>query len=565
MASAQAIESAMTFSSTAPMFGTTALALSVCVWAATTASPVSDVLFADVTAASGLNFTLNNSPITRKYLPETMAGGVVAFDYNNDGRLDLFFPNGAEMPSLRKTNAKFSNSLYRNDGNGHFTDVTGEAGLSGSGFSIGAAAADFDNDGNVDLFVAGVHENRLYRNLGTRFEDVTAAAGIRDDEFAVGATWLDFDRDGRLDLFIIDYVQWSPERDPVCHDPSGRYPVYCHPKFFTGTANRLYRNLGGGKFEDVSQLSGIAAAVGKGMGAGVADYDADGYPDLFVTNDTEPNFLFHNLRNGKFAEVALDSGVALPDNGATVSGMGTDFRDYDNDGRPDIVFTALAGQTFLLFHNLGGGQFQDATHATNLSRLTARLSGWGVSMADLNNDGWKDLFTANSHVTDNIQLFSGDQYKQRNSVFLNHRDGTFTEASASATPGAARANRGAVVADFDGDGRLDAVVTALGERPEFLRNVAQGGHWIEFKLTGTHGNRDALGAVIHIQDRANRQQWNGLTSSTGYASSCLCSVHFGLGEQTEVTYAEILWPDGTRQLMKNLKADQRLNVLQDSK
>ena len=531
-------------------------------WAASTASHNPDVLFADASAASGLDFTLNNSPTSRRYLPETMAGGVAAFDFNNDGRLDLFFPNGAEMPSLRKTGAKFSNRFYRNDGGGRFTDVTSEAGLSGSGYSIAAAAADFDNDGNIDLFVAGVHENHLYRNLGGHFEDVTAAAGIREDEFAVGAAWLDYDRDGRLDLFILNYVQWSPEHDPGCHDPSGRYPVYCHPKFFTGTASRLYRNLGGGKFEDVSQSSGIAAAIGKGMGVAVADYDADGYPDLFITNDTEPNFLFHNLGNGKFAEVALDSGVALPDNGVTVSGMGTDFRDYDNDGRPDIAFTALAGQTFLLFHNLGGGQFEDATHRSNLSRLTAKLSGWGMTIVDLNNDGWKDLFTANSHVTDNIQLFSGDQYKQKNSVFMNRDNGTFIEAAANAVPGAARANRGALVADFDNDGRLDAVVTALGDRPELLRNVAPGGHWIEFKLTGA---RNALGAVVHIRDSANRQQWNTMTSSTGYASSCLCPVHFGLGEQTEVTQAEILWPDGTRQLLRNLKSGQRLNVVEDSK
>jgi hypothetical protein len=538
--------------------------LAACVWAAGVASSNPDVLFTHSSAASGLDFTLDNSPTARKYLPETMAGGVVAFDFNNDGRLDLFFPNGAEMPSLRKTGPKFWNRLYRNEGNGHFTDVTSEAGLGGSGYSIGAAAADFDNDGNVDLFVAGVHENHLYRNLGGHFEDVTASAGIRDDEFAVGAAWLDFDRDGRLDLFILNYVEWSPDRDPGCHDPSGRYPVYCHPKFFTGVASRLYRNLGGGKFEDVSRSSGIASAVGKGMGVAVADYDADGYPDLFVTNDTEPNFLFHNLRNGKFAEAALDSGVSLPDNGASVSGMGTDFRDYDNDGRPDIAFTALAGQTFLLFRNSGSGQFQDMTHTSNLSRVTSKLSGWGIAIADLNNDGWKDLFTANSHVTDNIQLFSGDQYKQKNSVFLNHGDGTFIEASANAIPAAARAHRGAVVADFDGDGRLDAIVTALGERAEFLHNVAQGGHWIEFKLTGTRSNRDALGAVIHIQDAANRQQWNTMTSSIGYASSCLCPVHFGLGGQTEVTEAEIIWPDGTRQVLKNLKADQRLSIVEDS-
>jgi enediyne biosynthesis protein E4 len=544
-------------------FHIAALLLAGFLWLGFAMPPAASVRFA-AAGASGLDFILNNSPTTRKYLPETMAGGVVAFDYNNDGRLDLFFPNGAEMPSLVKTQAKFSNRLYRNDGNGHFTDVTLEASLAGLGFSIGAAAGDFDNDGYPDLFVAGVHESHLYRNIaGRRFEDVTIPARIHATEFAVGAAWFDFDRDGRLDLFILNYLRWSPQNDPGCHDPSGRYPVYCHPKFFTGTASQLYRNLGNGKFEDVSQSSGIAAAIGKGMGVSVADYDGDGYPDLFVTNDVEPNFLFHNLGNGRFSEVALDAGVALPDDGNSISGMGTDFRDYDNDGKPDIVFTALAGQTFPLFRNSGKNQFLDATHSSGLGRLTSKLSGWGITMADLNNDGWKDLFTANSHVTDNIQLFSGDQYQQPNSVFLNRGDGTFAAVASDSGPDFAvpRAHRGAVVADFDGDGRLDAVVSVLGRSPEFWRNTTPGAaHWIEFKLVGARSNHDGIGATIHIG-----RQWNTMTSSAGYASSCLCPVHFGLGAQDELPQVEILWPDGERQILDHVKADRRVTVTEGAK
>jgi hypothetical protein len=424
---------------------------------------------------------------------------------------------------------------------------------------IGAAAADFDNDGLVDLLVAGVNECHLYRNRGGgRFEDVTRAAGIHGGSWAVAAAWLDYDRDGLLDLFVVNYVQWSAQSNPVCHDPSGRFTVYCHPHEFTGTANTLYHNLGNGRFEDVSVSSGIAAAIGKGMSVAIADYDGDGYPDIYVTNDTMPNFLFHNERNGRFREVAFDAGAALTDNGRPVSAMGVDFRDYDNDGRPDIVFTALTRETFPLFRNLGGGQFQDVTGASRLAFLTSKHAGWGIRMADFDNDGWKDLFTANSHVTDNIELFSSDRYALPNAVFRNHGDGTFTDVSSASGPefNKARAHRGVAVADLDGDGKPDVVVTVLGGKPELWRNVSPGpAHWLELKLIGTRGNRDAIEAVVRIGRQTDQQ-----TSSAGYASSSLAPVHFGLGAQAMVPRVEIQWPDGARPELRDVKVDQLLTV-----
>ena len=296
--------------------------------------------------------------------------------------------------------------------------------MQGAGYSIGAAVADFDNDGRPDLFVTGVRRNILYRNRGDgTFEDVTAKANIDSDEWSVGAAWLDFDNDGLLDLFVVNYVRWTPEFDTFCGDSARGIRVYCHPRVFEGTANRLYRNLGNGRFADVSQQSGIAKYKGKGMAVAVADYDGDGFPDLFVTNDKMPNFLFHNLGNGRFEDVAFEAAVALADTGTEMSAMGTDFRDVDNDGFPDIAFTALAGETFPLFRNRRGGPFSDASYSSRLGVLSRAYSGWGIGLFDFDNDGLKDIFTANSHVSDRVEAFEATEYKQHNTVFRNSGTG----------------------------------------------------------------------------------------------------------------------------------------------
>jgi len=356
--------------------------------------------FRNVAAESGVDFVLENSPTPQKRLIETMPGGVAIFDFNGDGRPDIFFTNGAAVPSLEKDSPKYSNRLYRNDGGMKFTDVTADAQVAGAGYSTGAAAADYDNDGNVDLFVTGVNRNFLYRNLGNgKFEDVTEKAGIRNTDWAVAAGWFDYDNDGKLDLFIVHYARW-PTEDRYCGDAARGIRIYCHPKYFQALPSTLYHNRGDGTFEEVSQASGIGKYPGRGMSVAFADYDGDGFLDAFVTNDNMPNFLFHNRGNGTFEEVALLAGVALPDQGHAVASMGTDFRDYNNDGQPDIAVTALAGETFPLYRNLGKGGFLDAGYASKLAPLTIHHSGWGVGLFDFNNDGWKDLFTANSHVND---------------------------------------------------------------------------------------------------------------------------------------------------------------------
>jgi hypothetical protein len=519
----------------------------------------SGIRFREVASSAGLDFTLENHPTERKHLIETMAGGVAVFDYDGDGRPDIFFTNGAAVPSLEKTGPRDWNRLYRNLGGMKFRDVTEQAGLAGAGYAIGAAAADYDNDGHVDLFVGGVRRNFLYRNRGDgTFEDVTARAGIRSGRWSEGAVWLDYDNDGRLDLFVVNYLAWTPEFDLYCGDPAAKVRAYCHPRFFDGLANQLYRNRGDGTFEDVSEASGIARHIGKGMSAAAADYDLDGFMDIFVTNDKMPNFLFHNRGDGTFEEVALMAGGALQDSGLEVSSMGADFRDYDNDGRPDIVFAALAGERFPLFRNAGGGTFRDATYSSRLGPLTHHRSGWSIGLFDLDNDGWKDLFTTNAHVNDTVSFFEAAEYKLPNSAFRNAGDGTFRDVSE--TSGLARgprlAHRGSGFADLNGDGRIDVVVASLGGPAELWENVTEGGNaWLSIRLLGTKSNRDGIGACIRIGG-----QHNHMTSAVGYASSSHAGVHFGLGKMTRVPRIEIRWPSGAVQLLEDVAANQVLAV-----
>ncbi|MGA9673582.1 MAG: CRTAC1 family protein [Terracidiphilus sp.] len=536
------------------------LALSLSV--ATQQSPPAPIQF----ELKKLPFHLESNESQSRNIPETMAGGVAVFDYNGDGRPDIFFANGAELATMKKTSAKYSNRLFRNDGNGMFTDVTQAAGLRGNGFDVGIAVGDYDNDGYPDLFVAGVHGNTLYHNNGDgTFTDVTKKAGLDkwDDPdygplWAVAAAWVDVNNDGLLDLFVVNYVQWAYDEKPLCLIDTT--PEYCHPRFYKGLPNQLFINQGDGTFKDVSKEWGIRGHVGKGMGVGVADYDLDGRPDLFVTNDAGYDFLFHNLGN-KFEEVAFETNAALPEEGSFISGMGLDFRDYNNDGFPDIFYVALNRQTFPILQNTGHGDFADVTASSGIGAESLKMSGFGPAIYDFDNDGWKDLFVSRGHVSATNP--PGDSVRQQNTVFRNlgasGKWQPFTDQAGFVESTAAR-HRGCAFGDFDGDGRVDIVVSSMDLDAELWMNRSpNAGHWLDIALQGVKSNRDGIGARIKVVAKSGTQ-YNHQTSSVCYASSSLGPVHFGLGADTIATKIEIIWPSGIVQTLENVAADRTLRV-----
>ncbi len=516
-----------------------------------------------------LPFVLQNDETPARNAPETMLGGVAVFDYNGDGRPDILFTNGANLATLKKDSSKYRNRLFRNDGNGVFTDVTDASGLAGSGYDMGVAVADYDNDGHPDLFVAGLHHSTLYHNNGDgTFTDVTVKAGLDaslnrpDPEFgpywAITAVWVDVNNDGLLDLFVVNYMQWDYSDKPLC--AIGGVADYCSPKFYKGQPNQLFLNKGDGTFQDVSKEWGLRTHVGKGMGVGMADYDLDGRQDLFVTNDASYNSLFHNLGN-KFEEVAFEAGVALTEDGSFISGMGLDFRDFNNDGYPDIAFVALNNQTFPLFQNTGKGDFREVTTESGMRDPSRQMSGFGAALYDFDNDGWKDLFVSRGHVESLNQ--PGQPVDQSNTVFRNlgasgKWEPLTEEAGFKAAPLAR--HRGCAFGDLDGDGRVDVVVSAIGHEAEIWMNRSEkSGHWLDIALRGTKSNRDGIGARIKLVTKSGAQ-YNHMTTSVGYASSSDGPVHFGLGSDNRADLIEIHWPSGIVQTLQNVSADQTLKV-----
>ncbi len=536
---------------------------------ALSAPPVAGpILFDEIAEHAGIHFITNSSPTPEKHQPETMVAGVAVFDYDGDGYPDIFFVNGAEMPSLDKRAPRFANRLFRNDHDLTFTDVTDKAGVAGTGYGMGVAIGDYDNDGHPDIFVANLNGNQLLHNNGDgTFTDVTEKAGLTGAVFqgrkmwSASAAWVDYDRDGLLDLFVANYCQWDAETEPSCVVNGNR--IACSPRYYKPLYNTLYHNNGDGTFTDVSEQTGIAGHFGKGMGIGIGDYDGDGYPDIFIANDTMPNQLFRNLGGKRFEEVAMDAGVAFPEDGNAISGMGVVFSDLFNRGHLDIWETAIEKQTFPLFRELPSHAFEDATAATGLALETAGMSGWSNLGVDFDNDGWKDLFVARSNVIDNVALFEPRQYGEPNSIFRNLGNGRFANVGAQAGKAfqLPAAHRGAAFGDFDNDGRVDLVVSVLNGQAKIFRNItANGNHWLTLQLEGRKSNRMAIGARVRLTTANGVVQYDHVSTSSGYASSSDPRLHFGFGSATSAKEIEILWPSGIRQVLQNVSADRILKI-----
>lgn len=530
-----------------------------------------DLRLVDVTADSGLDFTHENSPTTQKYLIETMGGGVAVLDFDNDGWLDLFFTNGAPLsdpmpPEARpRKTARFANRLYRNRHNGTFVDVTRAANVDGvakGGYGMGVAVGDYDNDGFADLYVTGYDENTLYHNDGQgRFDDVTVRAGVQGGGWSVSALFFDFDNDGWLDLFVTRYVDWSFGRNVYCGEKRLGYREYCHPRTFPTISNILYRSNRDGTFTDVSREMGISPFKGRALGVAVGDYDSDGWLDVYVANDAVPGFLFRNERGLSFAETGMTAGVAVNGNGRAFAGMGVDFGDYDNDSRPDLFVTALSNETYPLYHNDGHGVFSSATTGSGIAEASMPYAGWGVRWIDLDNDGWKDLFVAQGHVLDTIELTSEHLKYLQPPLVLRNLAGRFVPSQASAPAGSAWAGRGAAFGDLDNDGDIDVVVATCGGRPRVLRN--DGGNrrnWLSLSIVGGLSNRDGIGATVTVTSDSGAKQYFSVTNGSSYLSASDKRVHVGLGADRVARSVQVRWPSGSVRTLRDVPANSSMTI-----
>src|ERR1700690_3411082 len=526
------------------------------------------IAFEDIADRAGIHFVANGCPTALKHQPEIMVAGVALFDYDGDGYLDVYLVNGADMPSLVNIDGRYKNRLFHNNHNLTFTDVTDQAGLGGAGFGIGVAVGDYDNDGRPDVYVLNVDGNQLFHNNGDgTFTDVTAKAGVAGGRlygrkmWSSSAAWVDYNNDGLLDLFVSNYCHWDPDTEPPCLINGQR--VSCNPRKYKPLPNTLYRNNGDGTFTDVSAETGVAEHLGRGMGVAVADYDGDGFPDVFVACDDMPNLLFHNLGGKRFEEVALKAGVALSEGGDMISGMGADFRDIFNRGLPDIWVTAIEKQGFPLFRNAGHGLFAEATAAAGLALETTRMAGWSNGVFDLDNDGWKDLFVSRSNTLDNIALFAPRTYEEPNAVFRNLGNGKFQNVSSTAGESfqIAAPHRGVAFGDLDNDGRIDAAVSVLNGPARVFRNTTRNAnHWMLLKLTGSKSNRMGIGAKVRLTAADGSVQYNHVTTSTGYGWSSDSRVHFGLGSSPSAKEIEIVWPGGARRTPRQVAADRVIPI-----
>jgi hypothetical protein len=524
--------------------------------------------FVDVTQRLGVNFKYLSSHTSRKYLLETMGPGVALFDYDNDGRLDIYLVNGAPLadPAPKafiptKTDPKYWNRLYRQMADGKFEDVTEKAGLQGAGYGMGVAVGDYDNDGYEDLYVTAYGGNKLYHNNGDgTFSDVTQKAGVGGSGWSTSAAWVDLDGDGFLDLVVLRYLTWDFD-DIWCGEHKEGLRAYCHPDYFKPAVPLVYHNNKDGTFTEVAQKTGLSK-LGKGLGVAIADYDRDGHVDLFVANDSMPEFLYHNKGDGTFEEVGLASGVAVDIDGRTYAGMGVDFADYNNDGWPDIVVTDLANQRYAVYQNNGDGTFTYTTQNIGVGQMTLSHSGWGVRFLDYDNDGWKDLLVAQGHDLDTIELNYPNLHYREPMLLARNTGRGFIDVSAESgnvfrQPWVAR---GMAIGDIDNDGRLDAVVTSNDGAVHILHNeTSTHNHWILLKLVGHSSNRDAIGAEVTLVT-STATQYATVSITGSYLSSSDKRVHFGLGGESIAQRIEIRWPSGIRQTLKDVSGDQILKI-----
>ncbi len=529
--------------------------------------------FVDVTSRLGVDFQHIAQHTSKKYLLETMGSGVALFDYDNDGRLDLFFVNTAEIgdPSPlglvpQKTSPKYWNRLYHQKPDGTFEDVTEKAGLQGAGYGMGVAVGDYDNDGYEDLYVTGYPHNHLYHNNGNgTFTDVTEQAGVAGDNWSTSAAWVDLDGDGLLDLVVVRYLQWD-FTDIWCGEHKEGYRAYCHPNEFRPISPLVYHNDGNGHFTDITKKVGLSKP-GQGLGITITDFDRDGHIDLFIANDAIPEFLYHNKGDGTFEEVALFAGVAVDGDGHAYSGMGADFADYNNDGLPDLVVGDLAYQKYALYRNNGDGTFAYVSDSSGLGGMTFLHSGWGLRFFDYDNDGWKDLLIVQAHVMDTIEL-SYPQLRYRESMLLLRNTGRgFVDVSADsgAVFHESWASRGLAIGDLDNDGRLDAVVTTNNGPAHILHNeTATSNHWLLLNLVGHKSNRDGIGADVTLSTPQGKQQAT-VTTCGSYLSSHDKRVHFGVGKESVIKEIVIRWPSGIVQTLHDVQADQILRVDEPAK
>jgi enediyne biosynthesis protein E4 len=528
------------------------------------ARPSGPIEFTDVTAQAGIHFKHNNGAFGKKYLPETMGSGACFLDYDNDGWQDILLINSMDWPGHQT--AKSYPALFHNNQNGTFTDVTKQAGLALETYGQGCAVGDYDNDGNVDIYVTAVGSNHLFRNLGNgKFVDVTAKAGVADPGFSSSALWFDYDNDGKLDLFVAHYIEWSIETDQYCSLDS-KNKSYCTPQRYKGQSATLFHNRGNGTFENVTRRAGLYDPTSKSLGVAMLDYDNDGWMDLLVTNDTEPNKLYHNNHDGTFTDVAIAAGVAYGDAGTVRAGMGTDAADYDNSGWQSLVIGNFTNEGMALYHSDGSGLFTDEAPATGIARISTKSLTFGTFFFDYDLDGLPDLLAVNGHVSDDVSVVQPNvKYAQPPHLFRNLGKKKFEEVTAKLGSALPRpiVGRGAAYGDFDNDGDLDLLITTNNGPPRLLRNDnGNQNDMLRVKTVGTRSNRDGIGAKVTVKTSKGARLFGMVKTGSSYLSQSELPLTFGLGkpEAGKTVSLTIVWPSGQKDFVENVEPNQFITV-----